>query len=1036
MKIFKNLFNFSIFLIFTLSFTVLNAYSDQEVDEVESVEASADVAESEDDEDVTDVGRVTVTGSRIKRIDIEGATPIQVITRADIDQAGYGTVYETVSNLTQNIGEVFGENYQAGFTPANQVVDLRDFGPGRTLVLVNGKRMADYPFPYNGVSSSFNWGSIPLAAVERIEVLTAGASSIYGSDAVAGVINVVLVEGVEQTTFRATAGRYLESSDGGGQEYGFELTTGGVLGNFTYTLAIEGRHLDPLLTTDRDEYDNFDDEKGNAKGEGFPWDAVRIRAGYNQQIYGYNLANWGPIVGYQWWSPDKFLDSTGANAGATCSTSTNIDGATDSYFPGRTSGSSLCFMLDGNPAASIFNERDNLSAFFAGAYTINESAEVYVKAMQFNTETIGTYWKSFYYPAAGYVSGDTTEWSMGYANYGPAGAGVPNPVTGGTMWVADAFHQKSYNPPTWDNSFEETSTTYDVGVRGVLANGWEYDVSHTMNDYDSESTQTLWLAQEMSDLYFNMGNNDALGNPCVKNALDLFLDGYWNADNFYGFVDPTDPHDVYLNAFYWGQPTCINWEWLLFNTVNGEPFNGEDYQGVNDEKASSYSDFTTASLVGEFGMLPGGPIGFAVVAEYQDMGYDTNPSQAVVDGLLWGVGFTQSGGSRDREALGVEFRMPVTSELTLNVSGRKDTYDDRVVDIDRTTYGASLEYRPNEDFLFRASWSESFRAPDMQRSFIERVEGFTSATDYYQCWLKTGGLTDCSGGANSEYPDGFRKINIAEIEQGNLALRDESGDSYSMGFVWEPVDRLTVSLDFYKIILKDIVSSSSIFDLTVDEAVCRAQEAGAPIDNAPTYDSAYCNDVYDQIVRDGKPTGVQPSDPDAIPGMVELYSQPLNIASQEYQGADYTLRYTLITDKAGDFGFSFRGSSQLALKSASEQGVSRTDYMDSSYVPRSRQVVTSSWSLGDWSASLSVSRIGHVNAIENTKLSPYFNTNATVYYEISDDMYIGLAANNIFDAFPDRDSAFGTSSANPFPVNARLYPITGPAVDLVFQARF
>ena len=70
---------------------------------------------------------------------------------------------------------------------------MRDFGPGRTLVLVNGKRMADYPFPYNSNSASFNWASIPLAAVERIEILTAGASSIYGSDAVAGVINLSLI---------------------------------------------------------------------------------------------------------------------------------------------------------------------------------------------------------------------------------------------------------------------------------------------------------------------------------------------------------------------------------------------------------------------------------------------------------------------------------------------------------------------------------------------------------------------------------------------------------------------------------------------------------------------------------------------------------------------------------------------------------------------------------------------------------------------------------------------------------------------------
>ena len=146
----KKLFSYVIFFMFTLSFSSFS-YADETVDEVDSVEEtveSVEVDEADEDEDVEDVGRVTVTGSRIKTVDIEGATPITVITRADIDAAGYGTGYETVSNLTQAIGEVSGENFQAGFTPANQVVDLRDFGPGRTLVLVNGKRMADYPFPY------------------------------------------------------------------------------------------------------------------------------------------------------------------------------------------------------------------------------------------------------------------------------------------------------------------------------------------------------------------------------------------------------------------------------------------------------------------------------------------------------------------------------------------------------------------------------------------------------------------------------------------------------------------------------------------------------------------------------------------------------------------------------------------------------------------------------------------------------------------------------------------------------------------------
>ena len=1022
MNIYRVLFSFSTFLFLSLTFSI-SAVADQEVDDVESVEAVAEVSDEEDeDEDVTDVGKVTVTGSRIKRIDIEGATPITVITRADIDQAGYGTVYEAVSNLTQNIGETFGENYQIGFTPANQVIDLRDFGPGRTLVLVNGKRMADYPFPYNGRSASFNWASIPLAAVERIEVLTAGASSIYGSDAIAGVINVVLVEGVEETSLRVNGGRYLDASNNGGQDWGIEFTTGGVFNKFTYTIAAEITHLDPLLTTDRDEYDNYDDEKGAGPGEGFPWDSVRTYGAFDP----FGFINYS---GYRYWGPSEFYNAQGENAGFTCDTATNIPGDAEAFIGDFSPTSSradnrLCFMGEGNPPQTVFNERDNKSIFFAGAYTLNENAELYLKAMQFNTETTGTYWNSFFYPFAGGAAGATTPYSAGYSAYGPIASALPHPYNPGELvWIQDTYSYKKYSPPTWDSAYDETSETIDLGLRGVLNNGWEYDISHTTNDYESRSTGTLWLDIEMTDLYFNIGGVDGIGNPCVMDVYDLVDMGYW--DGVPG--SSSDPYFGYYLAAIYSQPTCLNWEFGLGGTVNGGEFVYQDYQGVNDERAASFSDFTTASLVGEFGMLAGGPIGFAAVVEYQDMGYDTFPSQAVIDGLLWGTGYVQSGGARDRQAAGVELRMPFTSEFTVNVSGRNDVYDDAVVDVDRNTFGASFEYRPNEDFLLRGSWSESFRAPDMQRSFIEAVEGFTSGIDYYQCWLVTGDIVDCNE---------FSKINIKSIETGNLQLRDESGDSFSLGFVWEPVDRLTLTFDIYKIILKDIVSTSSEFDLRYGEAVCRAQEAGSPIANTPTYDDGYCADIYSNITREGRPTGVAPEDPNAIPGITELYTRPLNIASQEYQGADYSLRYTLITDRAGDFGFSFRGSSQLALKQATERGVSRVDYMDSSYTPRSRQVATTSWSLGDWSASLSVSRIGHVNGFEDTKISPYFNTNVTAYYEIADNMFVGLTASNIFDAFPDRDSAFGGSSANPFFVNARLYPITGPAVSAVFSARF
>jgi outer membrane receptor protein involved in Fe transport len=448
---------------------------------------------------------------------------------------------------------------------------------------------------------------------------------------------------------------------------------------------------------------------------------------------------------------------------------------------------------------------------------------------------------------------------------------------------------------------------------------------------------------------------------------------------------------------------------------------------TNDEHAESYSDFYTASLVGEFGMLAGGPIGFAAVVEYQDHGYTVIPSALNVAGKLWGSGYTDGGGSRDRYAVGGELRFPITTEFAVSLSARNDKYDDKAVNVDRTTIGGNFEWRPSDDFMLRGSWSESFRAPDMQRAFLEEVQGFTSGVDYYQCWIVTGAVDTCGD---------YNKINIESITQGNKNLKDEAGDSYSLGFVWQPAERLSVTVDAYKVVLQDIVSNSSEFALRFDEAVCRAQEAGSPIPNAQEYQASYCQQVYDSIVRGGRPTGVEPSDPLAIPGIEQLITQPLNIASQEYQGLDWSLRYTLITDTRGDFGFSVRGSNQLNLKQATEPGEPRISYMDGSYVVRSRQVATSSWSLNDWSASISVSRIGHVNYVEDTKGSPYMSTNLTVGYDINDDMYVAIVGNNIFDQFPDRDAAYGGSSYYPFHVNANLYPITGPSINAVFQMSF
>lgn len=140
---------------------------------------------------VEKIQRVEVTGSNIKRVDIETASPVQVITRADIEKSGATSLSAVIQNISSNnTGALTGVEFN-GFSPGATTASLRGLGSGATLVLVNGRRIAQYGI--TGFQSQFaNLDSIPLGAVDHIDILLDGASAIYGSEAIAGVINITL----------------------------------------------------------------------------------------------------------------------------------------------------------------------------------------------------------------------------------------------------------------------------------------------------------------------------------------------------------------------------------------------------------------------------------------------------------------------------------------------------------------------------------------------------------------------------------------------------------------------------------------------------------------------------------------------------------------------------------------------------------------------------------------------------------------------------------------------------------------------------
>jgi iron complex outermembrane receptor protein len=190
-------------------------------------------------DDVAVQDKVTVTGSRIKRVDIEGPSPISVISREDIDATGDISVAEVLRGSSFNSFGSFKQ--RSGSSAQSQAaVSLRGLGSQRTLVLIDGRRITGAPAL--GAGSATNLNTIPLAAVERIEVLREGASAVYGSDAIGGVVNIIMRKDYEGMQLSYEIGRPTQT---GGDEEAYSIVGGisGAKGNITFGFSAEQKDI-------------------------------------------------------------------------------------------------------------------------------------------------------------------------------------------------------------------------------------------------------------------------------------------------------------------------------------------------------------------------------------------------------------------------------------------------------------------------------------------------------------------------------------------------------------------------------------------------------------------------------------------------------------------------------------------------------------------------------------------------------------------------------------------------------------------------
>lgn len=214
-------------------------------------EAAATQDPSQDSSTPQELEEIIVTGTLIPWTANSDMSPVSVITSEDMAEKGLVSVGDVVNAFTENKGYVEGKssNLLGRFTTGGQEVNIRGLGTGRTLVLLNGRRIADYPLPFGGEQNGVDIGAIPMSALARVELLSSGASAIYGSDAIGGVLNFITKRDMDQTEASVTVGSF---EDGVGKTLIGSVITGNSFERGSFTFGLDGFINDQILASDVD----------------------------------------------------------------------------------------------------------------------------------------------------------------------------------------------------------------------------------------------------------------------------------------------------------------------------------------------------------------------------------------------------------------------------------------------------------------------------------------------------------------------------------------------------------------------------------------------------------------------------------------------------------------------------------------------------------------------------------------------------------------------------------------------------------------
>lgn len=612
--------------------------------------------------------RVEITGSNIKRINAETVAPVEVITRDQIQRTGQPTIADVLRTLPANSGGSFGESFSNSFAPGAAGISLRGLGQKTTLVLLNGRRITGYGFAQNLQDTFVDLNSIPSSAVERVEILKDGASAIYGSDAIAGVVNIIL-----RRDYKGVEASIGGSHTKGGNERTFSLTGGfGDLGSDKFNVfgVLDYYGRDMLQQSDI-EYGASRDMRGLPGGRNFQsltgggtWQQLTATNGTTNTFRAMSgcAANGGVVMtGPQAVAAGLINPTTAAAIAQAAATNTFCTKNFADQF-------------------TVLPGTDRLGFLGRGTYELNANTQFYAELGLSRTETEQKFQAPFFAGTTGLTQTAAGLRPFAYnVNFAPGVAG--NPFSTNARYVGVLADMG-----TRDQEITSDTARVVLGAKYVLGN-WDLDSALTYSRNEVEASYFNRITLNGTSALFGIPTTAVAGFPTSVSSS-------YNLDN------PQANSDAVRNSFRADFPRKSTSELTSIDT-----------------KAST--ELTSLRL-------PGGAVGLAVGFDMRQEKLRDRPDALASAGQILGQGITATDGKRDQYSIYGELALPVLKNLEAQLAARYDHYSDYG---SSTTPKVGLKYTPVEQLAIRANWGKGFRAPTLPEISPSVATFFTSVID-------------------------------------------------------------------------------------------------------------------------------------------------------------------------------------------------------------------------------------------------------------------------------------------------------------------